>query len=177
MTMTAGYILALFLKILCSKSLTADFIFKNYYVYSSFAKGCHGYYICNPDNKRLDEWVSVDRMDFDHVQLPKKEVKVASLRSSRPVSPDVTTYDSGSSTPPWPTCNLKRHLSGAAATAAVNKKRKLEQAVMAAAAATNNNSPSTSAVTVTTPTSTNAIMVIILATIVTVVTIVTVPLY
>ena len=138
---------------------------------SNSTKGCHGYFICNLDNKRLDEWVSMDRMDFDHVQLPKKEVKVASLRSSRPVSPaDVATCDSGSNTPPWPTCNLKRHLSGAAATAAVNKKRKLEQAVMAAAvmATNNNNSPSTSAVTATTPTSTNPIMVIILVTIVTV---------
>lgn len=118
------------------------------------------------DNKRLDEWVTVDRMDFDRVQLPKKEVKVASLRSSRPVSPDIVTCDSGgSNTPPWPTCNLKRHLSGAAATAAVNKKRKLEQAVIAAAAATaavnNNNSPSTSTVTMTTTSNTNAIMVII----------------
>lgn len=100
----------------------------------------------------------MDRMDFNHVQLPKKDVKVSSLRSSRPASPD--TCDSGSNTPPWPTCNLKRHLSGAAATAAVNKKRKLEQAVIAAAAATN-NSPSTSAVTMTTPSSTNAIMVIV----------------
>jgi len=106
----------------------------------------------------LDEWVGVDRMNFDHVQLPKKEVKVASLRSSRPASPDIC--DSGSNTPPWPTCNLKRHLSGAAATAAVNKKRKLEQAVIAAAAAATgtNNSPSTG-VTMTT-TNTNAIMVI-----------------
>ena len=103
-------------------------------------------------------------MDFDHVQLPKKEIKVASLRSSRPVSPDIPSCDSGSNTPPWPTCNLKRHLSGAAATAAVNKKRKLEQAVIAAtaAAATNDNSPSTSTVTMTTPSSTNAMMVIIL---------------
>ena len=140
------------------------------YYSNSFTKCCHGYFICNLDNKRLDEWVSMDRMDFDHVQLPKKEVKVASLRSSRPASPaDVATCDSGSNTPPWPTCNLKRHLSGAAATAAVNKKRKLEQAVMAAAvmAANTNNTPSTSAVTATTPTSTNAIMVIILVTIVT----------
>ena len=108
----------------------------------------------------------MDRMDFNHVQLPKKDVKVSSLRSSRPASPDiaVATCDSGSNTPPWPTCNLKRHLSGAAATAAVNKKRKLEQAVIAAAAAAtaSNNSPSTSAVTMTTASSTNSIMVIIM---------------
>lgn len=99
----------------------------------------------------------MDRMDFDHVQLPKKEVKVANLRSSRPVSPDIATCDSGSNTPPWPTCNLKRHLSGAAATAAVNKKKKLEQAIIAAATGVN-NSPSTP-VTMTT-TNTNTIMVI-----------------
>ena len=108
----------------------------------------------------------MDRMDFNHVQLPKKDVKVSSLRSSRPASPDIaaTSCDSGSNTPPWPTCNLKRHLSGAAATAAVNKKRKLEQAVIAAAAAVTNNSPSTSdtAVTMTTASSTNSIMVIII---------------
>ena len=116
------------------------------------------YYHFITDNKRLDEWVSTDRMDFSRVQLPKKDVKVSSLRSSRPASPDVAMCDSGSNTPPWPTCNLKRHLSGAAATAAVNKKRKLEQAVIAAAAATN-NSPSTSTVTMTTASSTNAVMV------------------
>ena len=97
-------------------------------------------------------------MDFSRVQLPKKDVKVSSLRSSRPASPDISMCDSGSNAPPWPTCNLKRHLSGAAATAAVNKKRKLEQAVVAAAAATN-NSPSTSAVTMTTASSANAVMV------------------
>ena len=101
-------------------------------------------------------------MDFDHVQLPKKEIKVAGLRSSRPVSPDIATCDSGTNTPPWPTCNLKRHLSGAAATAVVNKKRKLEQAVIAAAAAANNNSsPSTSAVTMTTTSTANTTMVTI----------------
>ena len=110
----------------------------------------------------------MDRMDFNHVQLPKKDVKVSSLRSSRPASPDIAAVaascDSGSNTPPWPTCNLKRHLSGAAATAAVNKKRKLEQAVIAAAAAVTNNSPSTSdvAVTMTTASSTSSIMVIII---------------
>ena len=105
-------------------------------------------------------------MDFNHVQLPKKDVKVSSLRSSRPASPDIAaaaaTCDSGSNTPPWPTCNLKRHLSGAAATAAVNK-RKLEQAVIAAAAtAVTNNSPSNAAVTMTTVSSTNSIMVSIM---------------
>ena len=109
----------------------------------------------------------MDRMDFNHVQLPKKDVKVSSLRSSRPASPDIAaaaaTCDSGSNTPPWPTCNLKRHLSGAAATAAVNKKRKLEQAFIAAAAtAITNNSPSNAAVTMTTVSSTNSIMVSIM---------------
>jgi len=92
-------------------------------------------------------------MDFDRAQLPKKDMKVSGLRSSRPVSPDISTADAGTSTPPWPTCNLKRHLSGAAATAAVNKKRKLEQAVAAAAAAAaatnNNNSPVTPSPTTT----------------------------
>ena len=110
----------------------------------------------------------MDRMDFNHVQLPKEDVKVSSLRSSRPASPDIAaaaaaTCDSGSNTPPWPTCNLKRHLSGVAATAAVNKKRKLEQAVIAAAAtAVTNNSPSNAAVTMTTVSSTNSIMVSIM---------------
>ena len=97
-------------------------------------------------------------MDFDRVQLPKKDIKVSGLRSSRPVSPDIATSDAGTSTPPWPTCNLKRHLSGAAAAAAVNKKRKLEQAVAAAAAAAAaaNNSPVTTSTTTVVMTTTNS---------------------
>lgn len=42
-------------------------------------------------NKRLDEWVSKDRLDLTKVQLPKKEVKTPLKEiknGSRPCSPD-----------------------------------------------------------------------------------------
>lgn len=43
-------------------------------------------------NKRLDEWVSEDRLDLDRLQLPRKDSKVSSLaKGSRPASPDVHT--------------------------------------------------------------------------------------
>ena len=57
------------------------------------------------DNKRLDEWVTADKLDIDHIQLPRKESKsqtptaAAALikNTSRAVSPDVTI--SGASSP------------------------------------------------------------------------------
>ena len=41
-------------------------------------------------NKRLDEWVSEDRVDCERMQLPRKDSKISSLsKNSRPASPDV----------------------------------------------------------------------------------------
>ena len=45
---------------------------------------------CYPDNKRLDEWVSEDRVDLDRLQLPRKESKaIGTSKNSRAASPDV----------------------------------------------------------------------------------------
>lgn len=47
------------------------------------------YYIHYIDfNKRLDEWVSQDRLDLKEMQLPRKEVKTPIKNGSRPCSPD-----------------------------------------------------------------------------------------
>ena len=47
------------------------------------------YYIHFIDyNKRLDEWVTEDRLDLKKMQLPKKEVKTPVKNGSRPCSPD-----------------------------------------------------------------------------------------
>ena len=47
------------------------------------------YYIHYIDfNKRLDEWVSQERLDLKEMQLPKKEVKTPIKNGSRPPSPD-----------------------------------------------------------------------------------------
>ena len=47
------------------------------------------------DNKRLDEWVSEDRCDFERLQLPRKDSKVSNLaKNSRPSSPSVHTATS-----------------------------------------------------------------------------------
>ena len=48
------------------------------------------YYIHYIDyNKRLDEWVTKERLDLAKLQLPKKDVKIAALKNgSRPSSPD-----------------------------------------------------------------------------------------
>lgn len=47
------------------------------------------YYIHFIDfNKRLDEWVTEDRLDLKKMQLPKKEVKTPLKNGSRPCSPD-----------------------------------------------------------------------------------------
>ena len=41
-------------------------------------------------NKRLDEWVSEDRLDTEKLQLPRKDSKITTLsKNSRPASPDV----------------------------------------------------------------------------------------
>ena len=50
-----------------------------------FALGC-------VDNKRLDEWVSEDRIDLKKMQYPRKESKInssVSRSTSRAASPDV----------------------------------------------------------------------------------------
>ena len=54
-------------------------------------------------NKRLDEWVTVDRIDLSRVYLPKKESK--HVKSSRPASP----AEGGEL--PWPACNLKKNIT------------------------------------------------------------------
>lgn len=47
------------------------------------------YYIHFIDfNKRLDEWVTEDRLDLKKMQLPKKEAKTPLKNGSRPCSPD-----------------------------------------------------------------------------------------
>ncbi|RWS28060.1 histone acetyltransferase KAT5-like protein [Leptotrombidium deliense] len=48
------------------------------------------YYVHYIDfNKRLDEWVTKDRLDLNEMQLPKKETKTTPLKNgSRPASPD-----------------------------------------------------------------------------------------
>ena len=58
--------------------------------------------ICNVlVNKRLDEWVSEDRLDIERLQLPRKDSKVSTLaRNSRPSSPDVHTPTSSTAPPP-----------------------------------------------------------------------------
>lgn len=56
-------------------------------------------------NKRLDEWVSIDRIDISRVYFPKKESK--HVKSSRPASP----ADGGEL--PWPACNLKKNITNA----------------------------------------------------------------
>ena len=56
-------------------------------------------------NKRLDEWVTVDRIDVSRAYLPKKEAK--HVKSSRPASP----ADGGDL--PWPACNLKKNITNA----------------------------------------------------------------
>ena len=58
------------------------------YIGNSFTYTIH----IHADNKRLDEWVSEDRLDIERLQLPRKDSKVNSLsKSSRPASPDVAT--------------------------------------------------------------------------------------
>lgn len=42
-------------------------------------------------NKRLDEWVSQDRLDLKHVQYPKRETKGSMKNGSRQSSPDRET--------------------------------------------------------------------------------------
>ena len=56
-------------------------------------------------NKRLDEWVTVDRIDVSRAYLPKKEAK--HVKNSRPASP----ADGGDL--PWPACNLKKNITNA----------------------------------------------------------------
>lgn len=47
------------------------------------------YYIHYIDfNKRLDEWVTQDRLELKEMQLPKKENKTPIKNGSRPGSPD-----------------------------------------------------------------------------------------
>ena len=45
------------------------------------------------DNKRLDEWVSEEKLDIEHLQLPRKDTKTPSALIkapfSRAASPDV----------------------------------------------------------------------------------------
>ncbi len=58
----------------------------------------HVTYTCfNTDNKRLDEWVSEDRLDLEKIQLPRKDCKssatntIAAIKNmSRASSPDIT---------------------------------------------------------------------------------------
>lgn len=42
-------------------------------------------------NKRLDEWVSQDRLDLKHIQYPKRETKGSIKNGSRQSSPDRET--------------------------------------------------------------------------------------
>ena len=67
-----------------------------------------------PVNKRLDEWVTEDRIDASKVFFPKKESKHLKNTSSRPASPDASDL-------PWPACNLKKNIS-------IARKRKIEAA-------------------------------------------------
>jgi hypothetical protein len=77
--------------------------------------GQRKYYVHYVDyNKRLDEWVSEDRIDATKVFFPKKESKHLKNTSSRPASPDASDL-------PWPACNLKKNIS-------IARKRKLEAA-------------------------------------------------
>lgn len=47
------------------------------------------YYIHYIDyNKRLDEWVTKDRLDLHKMQLPKKDIKTPLKNGSRPSSPE-----------------------------------------------------------------------------------------
>lgn len=51
---------------------------------------CSSTFVLLAVNKRLDEWVSEDRLDYSKLQLPKKETKSVSRRTtdSRPSSPE-----------------------------------------------------------------------------------------
>ncbi len=47
--------------------------------------------LCKKVNKRLDEWVTADRLDMKKLQFPKKEAKTPTkngLPGSRPSSPE-----------------------------------------------------------------------------------------
>ena len=66
-------------------------------------------------NKRLDEWVTVDRIDVSRAYLPKKEAK--HVKNSRPASP----ADGGDL--PWPACNLKKNITN-------SRKRQSEGMIM-----------------------------------------------
>lgn len=47
------------------------------------------YYIHYIDyNKRLDEWVGQDRLDLNHIMVPKKDAKSALKNGSRSSSPE-----------------------------------------------------------------------------------------
>ena len=85
------------------------------------------------DNKRLDEWVTADKLDIDHIQLPRKDSKsqpnpttpasTAALvkNTSRAVSPDT----SGASSPLLPPDTV----TGRRSSVASGRKRKLENDV------------------------------------------------
>lgn len=51
------------------------------------------YIIFLADNKRLDEWVCEDKLDIEHLQLPRKDCKTQSALIKAPLSragsPDV----------------------------------------------------------------------------------------
>ena len=79
------------------------------------------------DNKRLDEWVSEDRLDIERLQLPSKDSKsstanvVATMKNlSRAASPDVITLVPPSLLPPEP---IRR-------SSIVGRKRKLDVEVL-----------------------------------------------
>lgn len=56
----------------------------------TYANMCFVSLILCSVNKRLDEWVSEDRLDVEKLQLPRKDSKVSTLaKGSRPASPDV----------------------------------------------------------------------------------------
>ena len=52
---------------------------------------CNAFLCCSLVNKRLDEWVTPDRLDVKKLQFPKKEAKTPTkngLPGSRPGSPE-----------------------------------------------------------------------------------------
>ena len=82
----------------------------------------------------MDEWVTADKLDIDHIQLPRKESKsqtstaAAALikNTSRAVSPDVTI--SGASSP-LPSSGETVISSGRRSSVALGRKRKNENDV------------------------------------------------
>jgi len=76
-----------------------------------FPNGQTLYYVHFIDyNKRLDEWVTKDRLDLKKMQLPKKDAKTPLKNGSRPCSPDRDLIDDDNDSVPGSSNGFKKEI-------------------------------------------------------------------